>query len=113
MIASQIVCDGCGKTVALMPNWSTERRCAVADLTDREVLTRLCQTFERAAWEGEDIASNAGGARVPYHGPFASVLHLPSVHRDVEEIAAMLRRHLETTTEPDRQGVLPMGERDG
>ncbi len=67
-------------------------------MTDRELLTSLCQTLERAAWEGEDIATRRPmSKRAPYRGPFASVLHLPDVRREVEELAMLLRLHLETT----------------
>ena len=65
-------------------------------MTDRELLTRICQVLEQAAWAGEDVATSRPRSEcAPYRGPFAAALHMPSVRQDIEDLALTIRLHLD------------------
>ena len=64
-------------------------------MTDRDLLESVCQMFESAANEAENIASGRKGMQVPYHGDFAGSLHFPGVARNVRWWARNLRRYLD------------------
>jgi hypothetical protein len=64
-------------------------------MTDRDLLESVCQMFEAAASEAENIASGRKGMQVPYQHEFAGTLHLPSVVRDVRRWARTIRAHLD------------------
>ena len=66
------------------------------DLTDREMLVAVCDMFERAENEADNIASGRRGMQVPYHGDFAGVLHRPSVAQTVRWWAKRLGDHLKS-----------------